>query len=221
MKYSKPMSVIADRLRGETSYHASTRHDLQTLTKQLEALEELAINKSPKDTDEAHLLKLEQAGKKLIDRRDRIKTAIEQRTRDAVLTIDGQIREALEMKATPFSNEIRSALRTMSPNDRRSAIQKAIASRDGGFFKAIEEAPAMLSGMDKQTQSEAVENYMRTHASDLMKQSDQVVEAFTSSMDALRIPKRAIEEGVNPRKLREETEAEQRHIEAQRSFDES
>ena len=109
----------------------------------------------------------------------------------------------------------------MSPNHRRSAIQRAIASRDGGFFKAIEEAPAMLSGMDKQSQSEAVENYMRTHASDLMKQSDQVVEAFTSSMDALRIPNRAIEEGVNPRKLREIKEAEQRHMEAQRSFDES
>jgi len=62
---------------------------------------------------------------------------------------------------------------------------------------------------------------MRTHASDLMKQSDQVVEAFTSSMDALRIPNRAIEEGVNPRKLREIKEAEQRHMEAQRSFDES
>ena len=49
----------------------------------------------------------------------------------------------------------------------------------------------------------------------------QVAEAFTSSMDALRIPMRAIEEGVNPRKLREIKEAEQRHMEAQRSFDES
>lgn len=56
----------------------------------------------------------------------------------------------------------------------------------------------MLSGMDKQSQSEAVENYMRTHASDLMKQSDQVVEAFTSSMDALRIPNRAGDLGRQP-----------------------
>ena len=40
-----------------------------------------------------------------------------------------------------------------------------------------------------------------------------------TSMSALKVPKRAVQEGINPDKLREIREAEERAMEAQRSFE--
>ncbi len=67
------MLEVTKRLRGDSAFCSVTRHELQNLTGQLEALENLAANKSPKDTEEAHLLKLENAGDKLFKRQRRIR----------------------------------------------------------------------------------------------------------------------------------------------------
>jgi len=46
-----------------------------------------------------------------------------------------------------------------------------------------------------------------------------VMDSYMTSMSALKVPKRAVQEGINPYKLREIHEAEERAMEAQRSFE--
>lgn len=52
-----------------------------------------------------------------------------------------------------------------------------------------------------------------------MSQQNQVMDSYMTSMSALKVPKRAVQEGINPDKLREIREAEERAVEAQRSFE--
>ena len=77
----------------------------------------------------------------------------------------------------------------------------------------------MLSGMDEKAQSDAVYRFMETNAPALMSQSNQVMDSYMTSMSALKVPKRAVQEGINPDKLREIREAEERAVEAQKSFE--
>ena len=219
MKYSLPMQEIRDRIHGPGVYHTATRMDVDSLASQLSALEKMAVSRHPKDTEEAHLLKLEAAGKQLMKRREMIQERIENRTRETLRDIDQQVRNQLGMQSTPYGQEVRTALRQMSVQDRESAIQKAIDRKDGAFFKALEEAPAMLSGMDEKAQSDAVYRFMETNAPALMSQQNQVMDSYMTSMSALKVPKRAVQEGINPDKLREIREAEERAVEAQRSFE--
>ena len=60
---------------------------------------------------------------------------------------------------------------------------------------------------------------METNAFALMIQENQVMDSYMTSMSALKVPKRAVPEGINPDKLREIREAEERAMEAQRSFE--
>jgi hypothetical protein len=144
---------------------------------------------------------------------------IENRTRETLRDLDQQVRNQLGMQSTPYGQEVRTALRQMSVQDRESAIQKAIERKDGAFFKALEEAPSMLSGMDEKAQSDAVYRFIETNAPALMSQQNQVVDSYMTSMSALKVPKRAVQEGINPDKLMEIREAEERAEEAQKSFE--
>jgi len=64
-----------------------------------------------------------------------------------------------------------------------------------------------------------VYRFMETNAPALMSQQNQVMDSYMTSMSALKVPKRAVQEGINPDKLREIREAEKRAIEAQKSFE--
>ena len=113
------------------------------------------------------------------------------------------------MQSTPYGQEVRTALRQMSVQDRESAIQKAIDRKDGAFFKALEEAPSMLSGMDEKAQLDAVYRFMETNAPALMSQQNQVMNSYMTSMTGLKVPKRAVDEGIDPARL----------VKAQKSFE--
>ena len=77
----------------------------------------------------------------------------------------------------------------------------------------------MLSGMDEKAQSDAVYRFMETNAPALMSQQNQVMNSYMTSMSALKVPTRAVDEGINPDRLREIREAEERAVEAQKSFE--
>jgi|GEM_PF-1535719 len=72
---------------------------------------------------------------------------------------------------------------------------------------------------DRRAQCDAVYRFMETNAPALMSQQNQVMDSYMTSMSALKVPKRAVQEGINPYKLREIHEAEERAMEAQRSFE--
>ena len=45
------------------------------------------------------------------------------------------------------------------------------------------------------------------------------MDSYMTSMSALKVPKRAVDEGIDPARLQEIREAEERAIEAQKSFE--
>ena len=221
MKFSKPMSEIVRRLNGTTSFHSLTKHDVQNLTSQLERLENLAITKSPKDTDEGHLLKLEEAGNKLLKRQERLWDVVQQRARQEINSRHSEVRNRLNMASTPYASEIRNALRLMTEEERSEAIQKAIAQKDGAFIRALEEAPAMLSGVSPDRQGIVVNQFMSTHEPQLINEVNEIMDGMQTALSALSTAKRAVREGIDPQKLRDIKAAEERYEEAKREFDEA
>jgi len=219
MRFSKPMLEVTKRLRGESAFCSVTRHELQNLAGQLEALENLAANKSPKDTEEAHLLKLEHAGDKLLKRQRELSARIQTRTTEAVRAIAEKMDAELGMYSSPYAHEIRSALRTMPLEQQQAAIKHAIDNKDGQFFRAISEAPPMLSGLTSTTVDNSMLAFKKKHAPELVRESEQVMEALNTSLSALDIPRRAVREGIDPAKLIEIKEAEARAEQAQVAFD--
>ena len=130
------------------------------------------------------------------------------------------MRSETGMVSTEHSAEIRSALRTMHDEDRNDFIREAIARKDGGVIRSIEEAPAMLSGLNPETQSKFVQDFLEKHSPDLISQSKQVMESMTTALGGLHTVQRAVNEGLDPTRLQQIKDQETRHEEAQRSFDE-
>ena len=221
MKYSKPMNDIVQRLNGTTSFHSLTKHDVQNLTSQLERLENLAITKSPRDTEEAHLLKLEEAGNKLLKRQERLWDVVQERARQEINSRNSEARNRLNMASTPYASEIRNALRLMTEEERSEAINKAMERKDGPFIRALEEAPAMLSGVTNDRQGIVVDQFMSAHEPQLMGEVKDIIDGMQTALTALSTAKRAVREGIDPQKLQEIKAAEERYEEARRDFDEA
>lgn len=156
------------------------------LEKGLTALEQLRRNKSPLDTNPAHVKKCSDAARAL--------TAKFSREHDDVLdslarrkgSIPSEIKARLKVKHSPELPEIRAVLRQMGTATRTETIAAGITAGDPSIMSVIFETEnALLLGVDAQRLNRWREAAARQHAPDLLEFEKLLDEALTATLDII------------------------------------
>lgn len=128
-----------------------------------ESLKEARTAEDPHTNQATHLANIAGATDRLIkqttERFDRAAESLERRKNE----LQREFRESLKF-SDKHSAELRQVLRSMSPEDRSTAIQKAIESGDGAVLAAIFDAHPTLSGLDHDGQKARWNQALHKHA---------------------------------------------------------
>ena len=145
------------------------RYAHRLMTDQITALEKLRDARNPRDTPSTHLEKVAKAADSLIDQVarnfDGVRSDIAQRRKDIEQTKRARLGLTGESKQT---EEIRSILRSMKPNERAQAIADAIENEDKTVISAIWDAHPISLGVKKSEIEMFKTTAIKRHASDLM-----------------------------------------------------
>jgi len=224
MKYSTPLKEIASRMAkaGEKSSHArSLQIHVNQMTRSVEGLENFSANKSPKDTDAGHTLKVAAQAKRLQTETARWEKSLNDNVRRGINELDLAISEKAGLRETLHGSEIRTAFRGMSFQERSEILNAALKSGDGSTIAAITEAPALLSGVTADMQGRYREGVMEALAPEETAAKADLLESFDAGLTALGIVNKSIERGYDPVKLREIEGAEAQSAEAYRALESS
>ena len=132
----------------------------------LTAVEELRSNPDPQLTSAAHSVKINAAVKKMSSQLNGFVVSNDQFAfggNDRVQTI---INEKTSLTEDTRSSEVRTALRVMSPEDRRAAMGAALESGDRVVLGSVLHGSAMLSGMTEKEKQNYKDRYMHLYAKD-------------------------------------------------------
>ena len=220
MKYSNPLRFIADSVKKnitETS-HPTMRQihsELEMMTRQVQAVENLAANRSPHMTQEAHALMVANESKRLEKTLDKSSDRIQEKIRQGYINTHNQRDEILGLKQNAYAQEYRTALRGLSDKKRDRMLKQAIENQDSAFIAAVTQAPAVLSGLKEEIQERTQRQYYEKYAPALTKQLKELEDGISTSVTAVKNARTAAKQGFDPDKMREIAEAEAKHKAAQ------
>lgn len=222
MKHSAVLKTHLERIskltEGKSLSAQRYTQEVRRMANAVEALERLSLNRSPRDTEEAHAVKIAAAAKRLGADFSTTGDRLNNSFREAVTTLDAQIREQAGLIPSQYSSEIRQSFRSMDSQQRGQALQKALGAGDSEIFAAIQDAPEVVTGIQPEFRDRLVESLQRKKAPDLMVEYENVYESFTTALTALGSVQKAVSEGFDPVKLAEIEAAEASHLQAQTDF---
>ncbi|SHK89325.1 hypothetical protein SAMN05216369_3515 [Marinobacter antarcticus] len=224
MKYSAPLKEIGSRMAkaAEKSSHArSLQIHVNQMVRSVEGLENFSANKSPKDTDAGHTLKIAAQAKRLQTETQRWEKSLNDNARRGINELDMAITEKAGLRETLHGAEIRAAFRGMSFKERGEALNAALKAGDGATIAAISEAPALLSGVTSDMQTRYREGLQEAMAPEETAAKADLFEAFDAGLVALGIVRKSIDSGYDPVQLREIEESEAQSAEAYRALESS
>lgn len=220
MKYSKILSHHEKRLTEQLKGRGGPFVDeVRRMARSVEALENLAANRSPMMTEDAHTAKIGQSAQRLKTQAEAANERVHRVLGTRLEELGGRIREKAGLFVRDqFAAEIRQALRSMPEKDRYAALNDAVKRGDGQTIQAVAEAPELLSGVPAEIATRSVEALEKQKAGDLIAERDALYESFDETLAALKAVNMAARDGFDPAKMREIREAEERHAEASEGF---
>lgn len=226
MKYSKPIEVIAERMRaklhdGSSLYSRRLHGHVVSISSQVAALEKLAVSKSPMETEERHAVRLAEASKKLAASRQNAEKSVYRVVAEAYDDLNAQIAKKANIIPDQHASEVRAALRSMKEKDRQAALQQALEEGNGPIIAAITDAPQILTGINPEMAGRFREIVEERKAPELVAERSQILDHFDSTLAVLRTVDRSVSEGFDPEKLRKIEEAERNFQNASGSFESS
>lgn len=133
------------------------------------ALERIRQTRNPADTAHNHLKKAADAYKTMLstaaNRHDMARASVKAR----LAQVESQIAETLGLHESRDAAEIRTALRSMSKEDRSKAVEAAIQAKDGAILAAVFNSRELVTGIPETQRNSFRRRAEELHASDLLK----------------------------------------------------
>ncbi|WP_417244499.1 hypothetical protein [Celeribacter sp.] len=179
-------SVMNDaKLEDDTTLKA-TRDVLATWRASFEGLNKVRSTQDPAVTQAAHLQSLakhtDAALARVSQQYDRANAGL--RIRREALEVEATERLGLTSRGQSAESEIRSALRSMTDEQRQKAIGDAIQRGDGEVIHAIRNASPLVSGVSAENQGTIIRRAMLAHAPDVLTKQEAIETAQTRLGDA-------------------------------------
>lgn len=119
----------------------------RVLTESVAALEKIRQNRNPADTAANHMKKSADAYKKILAsacaKHDSTRASINTRLAE----IERKVEESLGLHVSSDASDIRSALRSMSREDRAAAVEAAIQEKDGAVLAVVLNGRELTTGI--------------------------------------------------------------------------
>lgn len=187
----------------------------------LEGLEAIAAKRNPTETPEAHAIRVNRAAQKVAAEIEAIKAKADETRTAAARSISEQVLARSQLMDGPRGAEIRALFRQMTPDERRELMDNALASKDAETLGALLTAPAYLSGIGGEYQSQMRHHYERQVAPELHEALDDVLAADDAMATVRRVVREVAQDAMQPdyidRILKDQAEAER----AQAGFDDA
>lgn len=184
-----------------------------------EAMESIALNRNPTETDAAHAVRVSKAAATLKTEVSNAFTRVNQNLSDGMRNIQAKIDEATGLKSqSPSATEIRSVFRGLKAADRTELISKAIKDRDTEILAAVLGAHPLLSGLDAKYQTDMRRSYEEQVAPELVAEGDALIDIDAEVAALLRTAEMAAAEAVAPDYIARVAEAAQKAEAAQSEF---
>jgi len=224
MKYSKPLQVIADRMRERLNDRSTVEqrriHSLADgLAFKVKALEDIAANRSPSETDAAHVKRLAQSAKRLEKAREEAEAKAHEIYSEASTSLTDQMNRAAGLIPSKYEAEIRQAVRGMSSEQRTDFMNQALKEGNSEVMAAVIDAPAVLSGINPELQGRYRESMWQSKAPELYKAMENTGDMFSEILTVTHNVGRAVQEGFDPAELGKIEAAEAAHADANRRFE--
>lgn len=169
---------------------AALSGNVDRVADRLEKLQTMAVVRAPLDADAVHKRKLTKGVETLqayIDEREKLNGEI---VGQKLHAIDQDIGGKVNLAPNEFASEIRSRFLSLNADKRYKLIDELIEANDGPSLAAVLTAPAMLTGLTQQQQTDFIQALYRRQAPAAMVARGSILacaQAAGTAMGAARI----------------------------------
>lgn len=229
MRYSAPIKAILDRelkrLEGK-NMDAPTRviGEIGRVHSAVQSLESIALNRNPADNDAVHMKKTHEAGKRLANSAE----AIRSRANEILNTHNERLREALlartglrppeTLEGIMRQQELRAVVRSMDSKTRNEALRNAVQAKDSEVLGALCNAPALVTGIDPKFLGEMRNAYEKKVAPGIVEELTALLEADHALQVVVRSAETAATQSQDEQAMAAFVKAEEAAKAAQESF---
>ncbi len=159
---------------------------LESAGNAVRAFEQLAANRSPTTTPEAHALKVSAASQKLADAALRLEAEIFTEHARLRANFDSEIRSKAKLEPLASGVEIRQAMRQMSEKDRMTAVSKAFKDGDHEVLSALINGNLITTSIHDSLRKDYTEQFEIRMAPELVTERAQLDGLLQDSSHPLR-----------------------------------
>ena len=178
-------------------------------------------SKKPTENEAAHFHRVAGAAKKL----DAVVTAVSDRLpvlqTERATDIENRINERLGLVENQYASEVRATIRNMEGKQRNNAVRQIIEAGDGASIAAIIKSPAIISGLDTETQNRYHEWLIDKKAPELAAERDAMLTTVADISTLMSEARAASAAFSDPEKVRLIEQGEKAAADAEKQFNEA
>lgn len=190
--------ALAMKPSGDAVVVSATISIGQRVHRMLEAMEQVAENRNPTETEAAHALRVSKMAATLKEEVGKARSSLNHHVSDGMRNLQTKIDQATGMKEQgPMAAEMRAVVRAAAPGELVKMIGDAIKAKDAELLSAVLGVHPLLSGIDPKFQQDMRRAYEAEVAPDLLAEQEALLEvdaeisslvgvADTASLEAAR-----------------------------------
>lgn len=169
------------------------------------SLATMAETKSPLETAESHFMRVSNQANLLLSKWQKENDQLFEYYRNYWLLIQNEILSTTGLnKPSPFGDEIRASLKSMSAEQRTNKMLELVKANESAILGAIWEAPSFLSGLVDSEKEAHFNIYFGQHAIDLLNERKNLDDTYGNSVVAfMRAYQNGLKGFTNAQKLRD------------------
>lgn len=200
------LAAIAERMIRDMENHSGARRmqaEVNRIHGGAAALHDVAANRSPVETPEAHALKVAKLARKFDSEVtasiNRAVSAYQESLQDTQRRID----ERVNLKPDAFASEIRSAFRTLDSSAKAKLIKQLVKENRGPELAAIVKAPSVLTGISDEQRAAYEQSIIGMHAAAEVNELEKLDDVWGAFDAAVRASGGIVKSLTDPSKLAE------------------
>ena len=172
-KHSAAMRSIVDSMNSEAN--KSIVSHVKMIRNGVEAIDELAANRSPLDTEAAHFQKVSRNANNLRKKAEAAKKAVQESMRQSLIKLDENMVSKTNLIEGKYASEIRQVFKSLDHPERSKALNQAIANKESEVIAAVVKAPSILSGFSDDELSRYRSDYEKLVVPEYVEQRDEIL----------------------------------------------
>lgn len=220
----RALAAVAERLIGDMGDHVVARqmqNEITRLSKGAAALDSVFANRSPLETEGAHMVKVAGMARKFDREITAAMNRISEVYREGERDLQRRIDEKVNLKPDAFAEEIRAAFRSLDSRAKLKLLHELADANRGPELAAIVRAPVILTGIAEEHRARFEEAILAKHAPAELAERAGLASVFEEGFAATSIAAGAAKAFTDPGKLAQiEREAESASV-ASEAFNQS